>query len=68
MAEIVNLRRARRLRARDQAQSEAAARRARFGTPPAVRQAEQARLESAAIQLEAHRIDPPRSADAGDEE
>jgi hypothetical protein len=67
MSDIVNLRRARKRKARANAESEAATRRARFGAPHAARQADHARLELAAKKLEAHRLEPPGSARPGDE-
>jgi len=68
MGDIVNLRRARKRRARAQADSEAAARRVTFGLAPASRLAELARLELATRQLDGHRLGPSVSAHAGDDD
>ena len=68
MGEIVNLRRARKRQARAQEKVEAAARRAEFGVAPALRQAEKARLELAAKQLDGRRLDPRGSARSADED
>ncbi len=57
MAEIVNLRRARKQRARCQAAEEAAQNRARFGEPPAARNARQAEEDRRAALLDGHRTD-----------
>jgi hypothetical protein len=60
MNEIVNLRRARKAKARAEAESVAAANRARFGTPKAQRALTQARSEKAAQRLDSHRLDPDK--------
>jgi hypothetical protein len=58
MAKIVNLRRARKARARDAARAEADANAARHGTPTALRRLGKARREKAAREHEAHRMGP----------
>ncbi len=68
MSDVVNLRRVRKRKARELADSEAAALRAKFGTAPAARQAETARLDLAARKLDAHRLDPIGSGRPNDEE
>jgi hypothetical protein len=57
MNEIVNLRRARKAKARAEAQEVAAANRARFGTPEATRALTKAQSEKAAQILDSHRIE-----------
>ena len=58
MAEVINLRRKRKGRIRQQAAAEAAGRRARFGRPIAERKFDQA-LHSKRIRvLDGHRIEP----------
>lgn len=57
MAEIVNLRRARKARARAEARTGADANALRHGTPKALRSLAEARREKAARDLEAHRRD-----------
>lgn len=52
---VVNLRRARKAKARSQAGEVAAANRARFGTPKATRDLTKARSEKAAKALDSHR-------------
>jgi hypothetical protein len=59
MAEIVNLRRARKAKARDKAEEEAATNRAKFGTPKAVRKAAEAQADLAEKRLAGHRLDTP---------
>ena len=68
MGDIVNLRRARKRHERTQADSQAAARRVKFGLSPASRQAEQARIALAAKQLAGHRLHPPAPALTGDDD
>lgn len=58
MADIVNLRRARKARARAGAAAAADARRILHGTPPALRELARARLELVARQLDGTRRDP----------
>jgi hypothetical protein len=58
MAEIVNLRRAKKAKARASAEDEAAVNRARHGTPKRVRELTKARSEKTARDLEAGRLDP----------
>jgi hypothetical protein len=60
MNEIVNLRRARKAKARAAAEEGAAVNRARFGTPKASRELTKARSEKAAHGLDSHRLDPGR--------
>jgi hypothetical protein len=57
MAEIVNLRRARKAKTRREKETEAEANRAKFGTPAAVRKLNEAREELAAKRIDAHRIE-----------
>jgi hypothetical protein len=57
MNEIVNLRRARKAKARTEAEEVAAANRARFGRPKAARDLTKARSEKAAQVLDSHRIE-----------
>ena len=59
MAEIVNLRRARKAKARAADDAEAAENRARFGRPKAERQRRDAEAAMAAQRLDAHRRQPP---------
>jgi hypothetical protein len=68
MSDVVNLRRIRKRRAREDAESEAAARRAKFGEPLAARRQESKRIEIAARKLEAHRLHPPSSERPDDSE
>ena len=58
MAEIVNLRRARKAAKRAQEEKNAAAQRAAHGTPKALRRDIDARLDKAERDHEAHRIEP----------
>ena len=60
MAEIVNLRRARKAKARAADQDQAAQNRARFGTPKTARDLAKARTEKVTEALDAHRLDKPR--------
>ena len=57
MAEIVNLRRARKAKARAEARETAAANRARSSTPKKARDLTKARSEKAARTLDSHRLD-----------
>jgi hypothetical protein len=57
MAEIVNLRRARKAKARKEKVSEAEANRAKFGTPAAMRKLHHAQEDLAAKRIDAHRIE-----------
>jgi hypothetical protein len=59
MSEIVNLRLARKRRARVEAESQAAERRVQFGRPKAERQAEAQRRDLAERALDGHRRDEP---------
>lgn len=59
MAEIVNLRRARKRKSRDQAAGHADAQRTRHGRPKAERKLESARRGQADARLEGHRLDQP---------
>ena len=54
---VVNLRRARKAKARAEAQEVAAENRTRFGTPKATRDLTKARSEKAAKGLDSHRIE-----------
>ena len=58
-AEIVNLRRARKARARSAREDEAAANRRRFGRTGAEKEKEAAERAQAERQIEAHRREPP---------
>ena len=60
MGEIVNLRRARKAKARAKAEEEAAANRALHGTPKDLRELTKARSEKARRDLEAARIEPDK--------
>lgn len=62
MAEIINLRRARKAKERVVADVRAAENRQRFGRPKAERQRTEAESEIAARRLEAHRRDVPDDA------
>ena len=57
MAEIVNLRRARKAKARDGKAREAEANRAKHGTPKPARDLGKARAEKDARDVEAHKLD-----------
>ncbi|MBC7139318.1 MAG: DUF4169 family protein [Defluviimonas sp.] len=58
MTRIINLRQARKQRARSEAQAEAAARAARFGRSKAERLLEEARAQKAREALDGHRLEP----------
>jgi hypothetical protein len=58
MAEIVNLKRARKAKARAAKEAEAEAARAKFGTPKALRSLNKARSEKERRDLEARRLTP----------
>ena len=60
MGEIVNLRRAKKAKARAAAEETAAANRARHGTRKAARDLTKARLDKEARALEAGRLDPDK--------
>jgi hypothetical protein len=60
MAEIVNLRLARKARARSQAASAAAANRIRFGRKAGQRHLDRSTKEKRERELDAHRLDPDR--------
>jgi hypothetical protein len=57
MAEMVNLRRAKKAKARAAAEDAAAVNRARYGTPKPVRELTKARSEKSARDLEAGRLE-----------
>jgi Domain of unknown function (DUF4169) len=57
MSKIVNLRRFRKTKARDAANSEADANRLKHGTPKAVRNASKAETEGKLRALDAHKLD-----------
>jgi hypothetical protein len=57
MAEIVNLRRARKAKARDEKSREAEANRVKHGVAKPVRELAKARAEKAACDVEAHKLD-----------
>lgn len=59
MAEIINLRRVRKQRARDEADKDAAANRATFGQTKAERERTAAEADLTARTLDAHRREPP---------
>ncbi|MFO1185648.1 MAG: DUF4169 family protein [Bauldia sp.] len=54
-ADVINLRQARKRRARQERDAEAEANRAKFGTPVAIRQAEETKRRKALAQLGPHR-------------
>ena len=58
MAEIINLRQARKARARTEKEAAAAANRARFGRTKAEKQAEDAKRELTQKQLDSHKREP----------
>jgi hypothetical protein len=58
MGEIVNLRRAKKAKARAAAEDEAASNRALHGTPKPFRDVTKARSKKSAHEFEAHRLDP----------
>jgi hypothetical protein len=58
MAEIVNLRRARKSKARDEREKAAAANRLQHGTSKSVRDAAKANNEKAVRIIESHKIEP----------
>ena len=58
---MVNLRRARKAKARAEAEGVAAENRARFGTPKATRDRTKARSEKAAQRLDSHRLECNKS-------
>jgi hypothetical protein len=60
MAEIVNLRRARKEKARAAKEHEASSNRARFGTPKSQRKVTLARSEKERDTLDAKRLDPDK--------
>jgi Domain of unknown function (DUF4169) len=60
MAEIVNLRRARKAKARDEKSREADANRVKHGVAKPVRDLAKARAEKAAGDVEAHKLDDKR--------
>jgi hypothetical protein len=68
MGEIVNLRRARKAKRRVEAESEAAANRARFGRARDERAATEANEAQRLARLDAHRRDAPDRGAAGDDE
>ena len=57
MAEIVNLRRARKAKARAEAASEADANRSKHGVSSKLRKLDKARTEKAARSVDAHKLD-----------
>lgn len=57
MAEIVNLKRARKAKARAAAEEKAAANRALHGTPKPLRELAQARKDKASQEVDAHKLD-----------
>ena len=61
MGDLVNLRRARKAKARVAAEGAAAANRAVFGTPKAARDLTKARSEKARHDLEVGRLDPDKT-------
>ena len=65
MSEIVNLRQARKRRAREAARREAAGNRVRFGTPKAVKERQAALDAQEARRLEGHRRARREDDDAG---
>lgn len=61
MAEIVNLRRVKKAKARAEKSAQAEANRAKHGTPKAVRDLETAREEKAKENLEAHKLNKDKT-------
>ena len=61
MGDIVNLRRAKKAKARVAAENAAAAKRAVFGTPKPVRDLTKARSDKARRDLDAGRLDPDKT-------
>jgi hypothetical protein len=59
MAEIVNLRRARKAKARQTKETEAAANRAKFGASKTERALTEAEVEKLAHTIDAHKLDKP---------
>lgn len=59
MAEIINLRRARKAKARTEKDAAADANRVKHGTPKALRNLAETRREQAAERLSGHRLDEP---------
>jgi len=57
MAEIVNLKRAKKAKARAAAEEAAAANRTQFGTPKAARKLAKAKQEKEAARVDAHKLD-----------
>jgi hypothetical protein len=57
MAEIVNLKRVKKTKARAEKEAQAEANRARHGTPKAVRDLARARDEKSAREIDAHKLD-----------
>ena len=68
MSDVVNLRSARKRKARERAESQAAGRRAKFGIALVVRQTEQIRRQYAERKLGAHLLDQPASRLSGNDE
>ncbi len=60
MGDIVNLRRAKKAKARAETEEKAAANRAKFGTPKAERNLTKARTERSARDLDGVRLDPDK--------
>lgn len=58
MTEIINLRQARKQKARSEARSEANARAAKFGRSKAERSLEEAQAQKARAALDGHRLEP----------
>jgi hypothetical protein len=61
MAEIVNLKRVKKAKARAEKSAQAEANRARHGTPKAVRDLAKAREEKAAREIDAHKLDKDKT-------
>jgi hypothetical protein len=61
MADVVNLRGARKAKARAEKEAKAAANRARFGTPKATRTLTRARSDKDDRELDAHQLDDDKS-------
>ena len=68
MSDVVNLRSARKRKARERAELQASGRRAKFGIALAARQTAQIRREYAERKLGAHRLDQPASGPSGNDE
>lgn len=64
MSQIINLRQARKARARAEKETEAAANRVHFGTPKALRKKGQAQTDLEARRLDGHKIEAVKPEDS----